>query len=47
MLLGTRSFAQRLHHRLHAVMVGRDGEHAKETGLRALFFEPLDADFKL
>ena len=39
--------AQRLHHRLHAVMVGRHGEHAKGTGLRALLFESLDADFKL
>ena len=39
--------AQRLHHRLHSVMVGRDGEHAKGTGLRALLFQPLDADFKL
>jgi hypothetical protein len=39
--------AQRLHHRLHAVMVGCDGEHAKVTGLRALLFETPDADFKL
>ena len=39
--------AQRIHHRLHAVMVGRDGEHAKGTGLGSLLFEPLDADFKL
>ena len=27
--------------------VGRDGEHAKGTGSRALLFETLDADFKL
>ena len=39
--------AQRLHHRLHAVLVGRHGEHAKGAGLRALLFESLDADFKL
>ena len=39
--------AQRFHHRLHAVLVGRDGEHAKGTGSRALLFESLDADFKL
>ena len=38
---------QRFHHRLHAAMVGRHGEHAKETGSRALLFETLDADFKL
>jgi hypothetical protein len=28
-------------------MVGRHGENAKGTGLRALLFETLDADFKL
>ena len=39
--------AQRLHHRVHAAMVGRYGEHAKETGSRALLFESPDADFKL
>ena len=39
--------AQRFHHRLHPVLVGRHGEHAKGTGLSALFFETLDADFKL
>ena len=39
--------AQRLHHRLHAAMVGRHGEHAKGTGSRTLLFETLDADFKL
>jgi len=38
--------AQRLHHRLDAVMVGRDGEHAKGTDSGALLFETLDADFK-
>ena len=39
--------AQRLHHRLHPVLVGRYGEQAKGTGSRALLFETLDADFKL
>src|SRR5271166_1033706 len=39
--------AQRLHHRLHPVLVGRDGEYAKGTGSRALLFKSLDADFKL
>ena len=39
--------AQRVHHRLHAVMIGGHGEHAKGMGSRALLFEPLDADFKL
>ena len=38
--------AQRLHHRLDAVMVGRDGEHAKGTDSGALLFETLDADLK-
>ena len=37
--------AQRLHHRLDAVMVGRDGEHAKGTDSGALLFETLDAHF--
>ena len=39
--------AQRLHHRLHAAMVGRHGEQAKGLGSRALLFQPCDADFKL
>ena len=39
--------AQRVHHRLHAVLVGGHGEHAKGTSSRALLFETLDADFKL
>jgi hypothetical protein len=39
--------AQRLHHRLRAMLVGRYGEHAKVTGLSALLFETPDANFKL
>ena len=39
--------AQRLHHRLHPVLVGRHGEHARGVRSRALLFQPLDTDFKL
>ena len=39
--------AQRVHHRMHPVLVGRHGEHAKRMGSSPLLFEWLDADFKL
>jgi hypothetical protein len=39
--------AKCFHHRSHAMFVGRDREDPERTGLRALLFESLDADFKL
>ena len=45
--VGDMKSAQRLYHRLHPVLVGRHGEHAEGTGLRALLFESLDVHFKL
>ena len=45
--MGDAKLAQGLHHRLHAVMVSGDGEHAKGARSRAPLFKSRDADFKL